>query len=89
MRTGVTTHGKNRGKQRLGIPRQSVERMAAKALAEGKGQADFSGKFRRYLDKLGATHKNKLLVYGNHIYVFGGDVLVTVLNIPTEYRGVK
>ena len=58
------------------------------ALERGMDKSEFSGSFRRYLDKL--TYKEsyyiKLKIYANDIFLYNTDgMLVTVLNIPSKY----
>lgn len=83
----VTDHAILRGKERLGLKRKALQRTADKALTQGFQREGFTGGLRRYLDKLWHGHDKvaDLLVFGHHIYVFNGVILITVLEVPREY----
>ena len=85
----VTMHGRFRASKRIGIPRKSVDRNAEAALACGLTHDECNGALRRYLaalyNRYGGAAGN-IRVYGNFVYVFNGVILITVLNLPTEYR---
>lgn len=87
----VTNHGGKRVRERLGIPKKAVERMAALALSEGKRHADFAGSMRRYLDGVFLEHRsaNNLRVYAQHVFVFSGEALITAWQLPAKYRNSK
>ena len=85
----VTRHGARRARERTGVPKSAVGRMAANALEKGLPHEDTSGGLRRYLDWLyvkGDGGANNMRVYGDHIYLFNGKILITVFNVPPEYR---
>lgn len=83
----ITKHGERRAHERAGLPKRAVARQAEAALQKGKTYKDFSGNFRRYLDKLSIEYKNNnLRVYSGYIYAFTEDRLITVLQIPVKYR---
>lgn len=86
----VTDHADMRLRKRMGLPRKAVDRMVAKALAEGAGHGDFSGSFRRYLDRvyLKERHANNMRVLGGYLYLFAGTSLITCWPIPPKYRNV-
>lgn len=83
----ITDHAFIRGKERLGLNKKALQRTADKALDSGAPRTEYTGGFRRYLDKLwhGHDQKGDLIVFGHHIYVFQGVVMVTVLEVPREY----
>lgn len=83
----VSRHGYKRARERLGIPKNAVQKNAEKALEYGVRREDASGPFRRYLDALFHEYgtANNLRAYNRHIYIFCGEVLVTILNIPYKY----
>lgn len=59
-----------------------------KARTEGVERRDTSGSLRRYLDYVYHYNPNTTNVYvrAEKVYVFSGDALVTVLNLPPRYR---
>ena len=85
----VTRHGKKRSRERVGIPKRAVDKNAKTALEKGLRYEDTAGALRRYLDYLywrGNGAANNMRIYGNHVYLFHGEVLITVLNVPPEHR---
>ena len=89
--TTVTKHATDRAKERVGLKKSSIKRMAEVALRDGFGQSEASGSFRKYLDSLYFNKKTATVirVYGGHIYLFAtGEILITILHIPHEYRRV-
>ena len=91
---GASAHGTERVRQRLGLPAKAVDRAVRNALARGTKRTEFSGSLRRYLDLL--WHKGRernaadnIIVYGQIIYLFAGDLLVTTWPLPPKYRNRK
>jgi hypothetical protein len=85
--TPVTHHAEARGKERAGLNRKALERTADKARTQGLRRKDAAGRLARYLDKLAITHPGKVpVIYGQHVYVFAGEVLITVMELPHEFR---
>ena len=85
----VTRHGNNRARERIGIPKKAVERNAETALLFGLDISQSTGSLRRYLSALYERYDGaagNIRVYGNFVYIFNYDILITVLNLPTEYR---
>ena len=85
----VTKHGNDRARERIGIPKKAVERNAQSALLFGLDQSHSTGSLRRYLAALYERYDGaagNIRVYGNFVYVFNEEILITVLNLPTEYR---
>lgn len=86
---GVTTHADLRARERLGIPRRAVARMAAKALACGVPREHWSGDMRRYLDAKAERSAPgvDIRVYGEFIYIFGiMGTFVTCFALPDYLR---
>lgn len=87
----VTQHGGKRVRERLGIPKKAVARMAELALAEGKRHSDFAGSMRRYLDSVFLEHRtaNNMRVYAQHLFLFDGPSLITAWQLPPKFRNTK
>lgn len=87
----ITRHGSKRVRERLGIPKKAVARMAELALVEGKRHADFAGAMRRYMDGVFLEHKtaNNMRVYAQHLFVFNGETLITAWQLPAKFRNSK
>jgi hypothetical protein len=84
----VTEHAFQRAKQRLGWPPSATARMAQKALDCGVRHQDTAGRLRRFLDHqfLLHGHGNNTRIYGQHVFIFEGPVLITILYLPNELR---
>ena len=85
----VTDHARERIKERVGLPKKAAERNARKALDNGIGQSECTGRLKKYAEHLFLSHRRggKMRFYGNHIYIFTTmDKLVTVLPLPNEYK---
>jgi hypothetical protein len=83
----VTAHGKERMHERCGIKLKSVERLAKIAFEKGLTHADVSGSLNGYLTSLYFYNgtANNIRLYGDKIYIFCNDVLVTVYDTPKRF----
>jgi len=88
MEAQITAHAKERAKERLGWNAAALTRMADKALAVGVSHAATKGRLHRYLSHLYLTHEkgNNTRIFGEHVFVFEGRMLITVLHLPHEFR---
>lgn len=89
MTTEITRHGRKRCRERMGISKRAVDRSAEMALQYGIGHREARGRLRHYIERLynlKAGAGNNIRVYADKVYVFHDDILITVLNLPTEYR---
>lgn len=85
----LTHHATQRGNERLGLPLKPFEKLAAKALAEGIKHSDTNGRLKKYFDKLFFTnHISNVRIYGEFVYLFKADVLITVLNLPNDLKAI-
>jgi len=89
-----TKHGGLRVRQRLGLPAKATQRMVDNALTRGKDRTFFSGSLRRYLDALWHNSRslgaaNRIIVYGNNIFLFAEDTLITTWALPPRFMGRK
>lgn len=83
-----TQHAIERAKERLGWNEATLRRMLPKVVARGVDYRDTRGKLRRYLDGQACLHHkgNATRIHGHHIFVMQGEVLVTVYELPKEFR---
>lgn len=86
--SGVTYHAEKRIRQRIGVPKSAVKKLAVKARNHGVERVETHGSLRRYLDKVYYYNPNSTLIYiwAEKIFIFADDALVTVLNLPPRYR---
>lgn len=89
MEVQVTAHARKRMKSRLGLPKSAIQRLADTAFESGHQHKDARGKAKRYLDRLFLLQKSatNLRVYGDFVYVFCDQTLVTVFQLPHNCRG--
>ena len=86
MSAQVSKHARKRTKQRAGLGKRAAVRNAQKAFDFGVRHAETNGRLNKYLTAIYFTNKtiNNLRIYHRHVYLFAGDVLVTVLNLPNN-----
>ena len=78
-------------KQRAGIKRQSVERVALRAFERGVTHKQCTGKLRKYIDKTWMKNKRapNIRIYGMMVYIFSvEETLITVLHLPNDLKGL-
>jgi hypothetical protein len=83
----VTKHAEKRMRERMGINKRSVQKVAQKALEQGLSHSETKGQLRRYLDKQAIVFgwKCKWRISDNNIFAFTfDDILMTVL--PLRYN---
>ena len=82
----VTKHANKRIKERCGLNSKSTERLSNKILSEGLKHSECTGKLKRWVDGLylNGCSANNVRIYGDKAYLFNGDVLITVLQVPNE-----
>ena len=85
----VTRHAEHRLRGRVGFPKKAVRRAAAKCMTDGIKRTETTGPLRRYLDSLylrGGCSVDNIMVYGDLVYMFNDNTLVTVLIVPAKHR---
>ena len=82
----VTNHAKERIKERCGFNSKASERMAKKAFEEGIKHSQTKGNLNKWVTSLYFKNKkaNNIRLYGDKAYIFYDDVLITVIQIPTN-----
>ena len=84
----VTAHAKHRAIKRCGIKGKGVDRLARIAFENGLTHADVSGSLKGYITSLYNFNgqANNIRMYGDKIYIFCNDVLVTVYDTPRRFQ---
>ncbi len=84
----VTEHAYERAKERLGWKSKVLEKMAEKAFLEGIKHKDTKGSLMRYMTKLWFKYKhcNNVRIYGENIFFFCDNKLITVYQLPNDLR---
>lgn len=82
----ITNHAKKRY-SRTGLPKRTIDNVVELAYTQGVRKRDCHGKLRRYVDSLTMDRDHtRVRLYNNFVWIFCGDVLVTVYPIPAEYQ---
>ena len=88
MLVSVTQHAYDRAKERLRWRPEVLDKMAEKAFVDGVEHKDTKGSLNRYITKLWLEYRraNNIRIYGENIYLFCGNALVTVFQLPNNMR---
>ena len=80
----LTKHSITRLEQRCGVSKKNAPTVAKRAFKRGITHAETHGELHRFLDSIYLSQKKgtNMRIYGNAVYVFKGDVLITVIRIP-------
>lgn len=80
----LTKHSIARLEQRCGVSKKNAHSIARRAFKRGITHAETHGNLHRFLDSLYLSQKKgtNMRIYGNAVYVFKEDTLITVINIP-------
>ena len=80
----LTKHSISRLQQRCGVSKKNAPKVAKRAFRTGITHAETHGELHRFLDSIYLSQKKgtNMRIYGNAVYVFKGDVLITVIRIP-------
>ena len=80
----LTKHSISRLEQRCGVSKKNAPKVAKRAFRTGIAHAEKHGELHRFLDSIYLSQKKgtNMRIYGNAVYVFKGDVLITVIRIP-------
>lgn len=82
----ITQHAYDRAKERFRWKSKSLEKMAQKAYEVGIQHSDTAGKLNKYIYKVYSQYRtaNRIRIYGNVIYLFRNQMLITLYQIPSE-----
>lgn len=89
MKIQISRHAEQRMRERCGLNKKSIERMANKAWENGIKSYETIGNLNKWVTMVYFRRKcaNNVRLYGDKAYIFCENVLVTVLQIP--HRLVK
>lgn len=82
----VSKHAKKRLKERCGLNKRSIQRIADKAFTDGVRHSDTRGRLNKWITSLYFYNKtaDNIRLYGDKVYIFAGNILVTVIQIPPK-----
>jgi len=89
MLISISQHAFQRAKERFSLNEKSLQRLSERAFSEGIKRKDVKfGKFGRFLDRLFLSKltADNIRVYGEIIFFFRGSHLVTLYQLPNEYK---
>lgn len=80
----LTKHAKRRVKQRTGVNSGNINHCMKKVFKHGIKHDEATGELKRLMDKQYLTHKNinNMRFYGDSLYLFHTDILITVIKVP-------
>lgn len=86
----VTAHAGKRIRERVGGGKKASQNVADRALSKGLGHQELTGKLKRYIDSLWFRNRtaNNIKVYSEKVYIFKGNVLITVISLPTGLKKI-
>lgn len=87
----VTNHAKKRIKERINIPKSSVDRIAKKAIQNGLKHSETTGQLCKFLDKLFLSHRTarNMRVFNQKVFLFSKDmILITVVPLPNNLKKI-
>lgn len=82
----ITHHAKIRLSQR--VKDYKKDTIAEKALRHGLKQSQMKCDLRRYIESIRYKNPNadNIRIYDRKIFIFDGETLITVLNLPRTYK---
>ncbi len=92
MKVNISNHAYDRGKERLGLSKKSIDRMAEKVLEKGIHGTDLKGSIYSWIQNKLDNHERTgdIYVYGDKAWVYSRKpnciLLITVLNIPANMQ---
>lgn len=80
----ISRHAAERLKERCGLNKKACERMIQKAFDEGVRHGQTKGRLNKWVTRLYFKNQNanNIRLYGDKAYIFCGETLVTVIQIP-------
>ena len=84
----VSGHAYKRARERVRWSRNALNKMSVLAYTNGLRRYELKGKLRHFIDDLliGSAKKPQIRIYGEVIYIFRNQTLVTLYQIPSELR---
>lgn len=81
-----TDHAYKRAKERLGWNKKVLDKMRDKAFETGITHKETKSNLKKYISGLWKDHKfcNNVRIYGENIYFFAGETLITLYRLPNN-----
>ena len=86
MEIKVSRHAEMRMRERCGLNKKSIERMAQKAYDNGIKHNQTKGSLNKWVTSVYLRNENarELCIYGDYLYIFDDGILVTVFRVPNN-----
>ena len=84
--TYVSDHARKRMRERNGLNKKSIDRIADKAYKYGLKHGETTGRLNKWITKLYFVNRdaNSIRIYGDKVYIFSNDFLITVFKVPNN-----
>ena len=84
----ISDHAYKRARQRISWSRNALNRMTVMAYTCGIRRHELKGMLKHYTDDLmqGYSKRPEIRIYGEFIYIFRNQTLVTLYQVPCELR---
>ena len=85
----VSDHADTRMRERCGLSSRASQRIVERAWEKGLKHGDLVGSLKRWADSLYFYAKKpdfEVRIYGDKTYIFAQQNLVTVLDLPNQYK---
>jgi len=81
----VTRHAADRMRERGGLNRKSIQRIGNQVYFNGYPIERTKGRLRKWMYKISKSNPSaqNLRIYGDKLYIFSNDVLITVFKIAS------
>lgn len=88
MKVSVTKHARKRLKERMGLPKSSIDRMANKVFESGTKHYETRGILHKWMSEIYLKHGsgNQMRIYGDYLYIFHQNTLITLFPVPSEIK---
>lgn len=89
MEIKITRHAYKRAKERFQWKKSVLKKMSTLAMREGMSHGDTRGQLNLFITKLYKERRtaNNIKIYGQDLFLFSGNTLITVYRVPNEYLG--
>lgn len=84
----ISSHAYKRARQRISWSRNALNRMTVLAFTQGIRRKHLKGKLKYFTNDmmLGYERQSVIRIYGQIIFIFRNQTLVTLYHIPVELR---
>ena len=82
----ISAHAYERANERLSWSKPILDKMALKAYEQGKKHSETKSHLNKYISKLYLQYRsaNNTRVYGENVYIFSNETLITVYKLPND-----